>query len=132
MGCPAGLLSERFGSGRLLIVGFGMVGLAYTLLAFVSTSIAIVVVVFALEAIGVAIIEPNEGIFATGLLSEARRGTGYGALAAVNGIGDFIASAGIGALWQFAGALPAFGAAALLCVAGGALQATLPREAIKS
>jgi hypothetical protein len=68
-----------------------------------------------------SIVEPMEGTFATDLLPAVRRGTGFGALAAVNGVGDFVSSAGVGALWQFAGPLVAFGAAGLVCVAGIAL-----------
>jgi len=126
---PAGVLSERFGSGRMLCAAFAFFGVAYVVLAFFSTSVVAVAAVFAAAAIGIAIVDPNEGTFATKLLATARRGSGYGALAAVNGVGDFVSSAGIGALWQWAGPLPAFGAAAVLCFAGAAVQATLPPTA---
>jgi hypothetical protein len=73
---------------------------------------------FALAAVAISIVEPMEGTFATELLPADRRGTGFGALAAVNGIGDFVSSAGVGALWQFAGPLVAFTAAGVVCIAG--------------
>ena len=72
-----------------------------------------------------AIIDPMEGTFATELLPKERRGTGFGALAAVNGVGDLLSSLGVGALWQMVGPGIAFGASAVLCVAGTLVLAPL-------
>ncbi len=66
-----------------------------------------------------------EGTFATQLLPAQRRGTGFGALAAVNGVGDLLSSLGVGALWQMLGPAVAFGASALLCISGTLLLAPL-------
>jgi len=115
---PAGVVSERLGSGRMLTGGFGIFVATCLVVAFGSTSIAAVAVAFVLAAASIAIVDPLEGAFATELLPAQRRGTGFGVLAAVNGVGDLISSAGVGALWQFASAPLAFAAAAAACVLG--------------
>jgi MFS family permease len=115
---PLSVLSERFGSGRLLVLAFALYVAVCGSLALGSASVVAVAVCLVLAAVAISIVEPMEGTFATELLPAARRGTGFGALAAVNGIGDFVSSAGVGALWQFAGPLVAFTAAGAICVAG--------------
>jgi MFS family permease len=115
---PASLFSERIGTGRLLALSFALFALVGVVVAVASTSVAAVVCAFAMTAIATAILEPMEGTYATGLLPAARRGMGFGALASVNGVGDFISSAGVGFVWQFAGAPWAFGAAAAVCGLG--------------
>lgn len=122
---PASVLSERLGSGRLLLISFGAFAGTCILVAFGSLSVPVVIVAFVLAATSIAILEPMEGTFATALLPAERRGTGFGALAAVNGVGDFVSSVGVGLLWQALGPLPAFGTAALVCAAGLALLAPL-------
>ena len=64
--------------------------------------------------------EVAEKAYAVGLLPEAVRGTGLGALAAVNGVGDFISSGLVGMLWAAFPGSPAAGflAAAALQLAG--------------
>lgn len=115
---PLSVMSERFGSGRLLLAAFALFAVASALLALAAGSVAAVIAAVVLSAIAIAIVEPMEGTFATQLLPQATRGTGFGALAAINGIGDFASSAGVGGLWQAFGPLPAFGASALLCLIG--------------
>lgn len=115
---PLSVLSERLGSGRLLVFAFSLYVVVCATLAVGSTSVVAVGACFALAAVAISIVEPMEGTFATELLPADRRGTGFGALAAVNGIGDFVSSAGVGALWQFAGPLVAFTAAGVVCIAG--------------
>jgi MFS family permease len=120
---PLSVLSERFGSGRLLVLAFALYVVVCATLAVWSTSVVAVGVCFALAAVAISIVEPMEGTFATELLPAATRGTGFGALAAVNGVGDFVSSAGVGALWQFAGPFIAFAMAGVVCLVGIGLVA---------
>lgn len=122
---PASVLSERVGAGRMLLIAFGLFAAVGGIAAFGSQSPAAVVLAFVLAAAGIAILDPMESTLATALLPAERRGTGFGALAAVNGIGDFLSSAGVGALWQLFGPLAAFGSSAVLCVAGAVILAPL-------
>ncbi|MBV8459714.1 MAG: MFS transporter [Candidatus Eremiobacteraeota bacterium] len=115
---PASLLSERMGSGRLLLVAFTMFAAVGALIAVAWQSPAAVVAAVMLAGIGIAIVDPMEGTFATHLLPPDRRGTGFGVLAAVNGVGDLVSSLGVGALWQMVGPAVAFGTSAVLCIAG--------------
>lgn len=115
---PASIASEKIGAGRLLAFAFAIFTVVAAIVATAPSSIAAIVIAFVLAAIGVAIVEPMEGTFATQLLPAERRGTGFGVLASVNGVGDFVSSAGVGLLWQAFGPTVAFGAAALLCGVG--------------
>ena len=122
---PASLLSERVGSGRLLLVAFAMFAGVGALVAIAWQSAVAVVAAVVLAGIGIAIVDPMEGTFATQLLPSERRGTGFGVLAAVNGIGDLVSSLGVGALWQVVGPAVAFGTSAVLCIAGVTVLAPL-------
>jgi MFS family permease len=122
---PASILSERLGAGRLLLVAFAMFAGVSILVASALQSPFAVVAAIVLAGVGIAIAEPMEGTFATQLLPPERRGTGFGALAAINGVGDLVSSLGVGALWQASGPGIAFGASALLCVAGAIVLAPL-------
>ena len=115
---PAGVISERLGSGRMLAIGFGIFVATCAVVALGSTSVPAVAAAFVLAATSIAIVDPMEGAFATSLLPAERRGTGFGLLAAINGVGDLVSSAGVGALWQFANARLAFAAAGVACLIG--------------
>ena len=52
------------------------------------------------------------------LLPAENRGTGYGMLATVNGIDDFVSSAALGFLWHHISALIGSGTAAALSLLG--------------
>lgn len=120
---PLSVASERLGVGRLLVVAFALFVAVCSILAFASTSLIGIAISFAVAAIAASIIEPMEATLASELLPASTRGTGFGVLAAVNGVGDFVSSAGAGALWQIAGPLAAFGSAGIVCLAGIALVA---------
>jgi MFS family permease len=122
---PASLLSERVGAGRMLLAAFVMFAGAGVLVATAWQVPVAIVAAVVLAGLSIAIIDPMEGTFATELLPKERRGTGYGALAAVNGVGDLLSSLGVGALWQAFGPLVAFGSSAVLCVAGALVLAPL-------
>jgi MFS family permease len=124
---PASVASERVGAGRMLVLSFVAFAAVGAIVAFAAAQPIAVVAAFVLAAMGIAVLDPMEGTFATELLPAERRGAGFGALAAVNGVGDLVSSLGVGALWQFAGPLWAFGASATLCVAGAALLVPLTR-----
>jgi MFS family permease len=122
---PASILSERIGSGRLLLASFLMFAAVGVLIAIAPGQPVVVILAFVIAAVGIAILDPMESTFATGLLPKERRGTGFGALAAVNGVGDLLSSLGVGALWQAFGPGLAFGSSAALCLAGTILLAPL-------
>jgi dipeptide/tripeptide permease len=52
------------------------------------------------------------------MVGEDSRGLGFGALAAVNGVGDFVSSVMIGFIWTFIGYSAGFTIAAVIAAAG--------------
>jgi MFS family permease len=96
-----GVLAAHVGARRLLGVGyllFGSMAFGF-MVAPAHPSIPVLVLLFALAGLSMSVEEVLEGTVAAQLLPDTLRGTGYGALAAVNGVGDFIASAAVGLLW---------------------------------
>jgi MFS family permease len=119
-----GVLGSRFGSRPVLAAGyavFALMCLGFVLLP-ATTSIGVLVPLFTLAGIALATEEVLEGTVAAELLPERVRGTGFGVLAAVNGVGDLVASIAVGWLWAavspaagfaYAGVLGALGAVVL-------------------
>jgi MFS family permease len=115
---PVGALADRLGKRGLLALGYLLaVAMNLALIAAVP-NLAILGLIFALGGMVIATEDALEGAIAADLLPEELRGTGYGVLATVNGLGDFLSSLVVGSLW--AGLAPAagFGYAAALGLAG--------------
>jgi MFS family permease len=96
---PVGVLSERLGKRRLL-------GLGYLLFAIMCIGFILephklwaLVLLFSTAGIYMALIDSMERALAGDLLPDDLRGTGYGVLATVNAVGDFVSSFMVGLLW---------------------------------
>ena len=119
---PAGWLGDRIGHKPVLVGGYllgvaTMIGFA-VLFATQSTSVVGLAVLFAMAGIYLAVEEALEPAMSADLTPDpATRGTAFGVLATVNGIGDFVASVGVGALFALGGEV-AFGTAAALMSIG--------------
>jgi hypothetical protein len=74
--------------------------------------------VFALGGIYVAVEETLEDSLCAELVGQEHHGMAFGALATVNGVGDFLSSLVVGALWTWAGTTAAFSYCAVLFIAG--------------
>ena len=57
------------------------------------------VLLFALSGIYTAIIESSQPALASMLMRESQHGVGFGLMSAVDGVGDFLSSITMGALW---------------------------------
>jgi MFS-type transporter involved in bile tolerance (Atg22 family) len=77
--------------------------------------------VFALGGIYVAIEETLEDSLCAELVAEDQHGMAFGVLATVNGVGDFLSSIVVGALWSAFGTSVAFSYSLLLFIAGAML-----------
>jgi MFS family permease len=118
---PAGALGDIWGHrpvlvagyalGVLMMVGFGVLFLTET------RSVVWVAVLFVLAGIYVAVQEALEPAMTADLVPEKQiRGTAFGVLAAVNGLGDVVASIGVGALFILGPAVGFAAAAGLMAV----------------
>ena len=115
---PVGALADRYGKARLL-VGAYVLGVVYNVLLIgISPSIPLLAVVFAMAGTVYASQQPLERAIATDLVPVELRSTGFGALAAVNGLGDFVASLAAGALWTVFSPAVAFAYSMVLTAAG--------------
>ncbi len=118
---PVGALADRLGKRRLLALGYLLaVAMNLALIAAVPGP-AFLGLIFALGGMVIATEDALEGAIAADLLPEDLRGTGYGVLATVNGLGDFLSSLMVGNLWAGLSPAAGFGYAAVLSLAGAAI-----------
>ncbi len=126
---PIGALSDRFGRAFLLATGyfFGAAAAAGFAAAFVWqwSSIPIFLLLFSLAGISAAASEAVEGALTADLAQPEARGTAYGMLGAVNGLGDFLASVVVGILWASVSPALAFAYGAAAMLAGSIFVASL-------
>jgi len=96
-----GHLSDIFGRKTLLaFFGFFIFGILSLGLAYPIPTLWFFVVVFILSGISAASYTALEKAYAADLLPSNLRGTGYGVLQTVDGIGDFVSSFMVGFLWS--------------------------------
>jgi len=135
---PIGALGDRMSKRALLAAGYFMG--AFTafatvgLFAYHITGVAILAIVFTAAGIYIAAEDALEGAIPAGLIAADARGTAYGVLGAVNGIGDLVASAAVGTLWAAVSPIAAFSFAGVLMLAGAALMLTnqLPTPSVSA
>jgi MFS family permease len=118
---PAGALGDRIHKRGILAVGYAMEALMCAGFIFAPPTLAMLSLLFALAGIHGAIKQSLEKSLAAELLPEETRGSGFGVLAAVNGIGDLVSSVVVGVLWSSVGAAAGFIYAGLLTFSGAAL-----------
>lgn len=117
----AGTLADRFPKNLLLSVGYALaalMALAVILLPLTPWTLALV---FVVGGIYVGVEETLEDSFCAALVPEEQHGMAFGTLATVNGVGDFLSSVVVGALWSVFGIQAAFGYSAILFGAGAVL-----------
>ncbi len=126
---PAGALADRGLNVLRLLAGGYVVGAVVALgtaVAFALSvdSIPYFVVLFILSGILAAIQDTLEGVATAAIGGREARATAFGALGAVNGAGDLVASAGVGFIWTLVSPVLAFALAAGTMLAGSIVIAT--------
>lgn len=125
----AGWLADRFAKPVVLATGYSAAAVMALLVIVLPGNVWTLGAVFILGGVYVGIEETLEDSLCAELVSEENHGMGFGVLATVNGIGDFMSSVVVGALWTYFGTGPAFAYSAVLFVAGAVLVSRLKPHA---
>ena len=125
---PIGVIADRFGKKKMLVFGYFLTGLSSLGFIFTIGNLFYLGLLFVVAGIAIAITDAMERTVAADLLPENLRGTGYGTLATVNGIGDFASSSVVGFLWTAISPTAGFGYGAALCIVGSIILLTLRRR----
>jgi MFS family permease len=115
---PVGSVADHLSPRALLVGGYLLGTLTAVLAALATPSIGLLTALFAVAGLTLAFEDTLERTMTAQAVPRELRGTGYGALAATNGVGDMVSSSLVGVLWSAVGAGVAFGTAAVLCLAG--------------
>ncbi|HEY6345023.1 MAG TPA: MFS transporter [Bryobacteraceae bacterium] len=122
---PVGNLVGRTDTMKLLVTGYLLGAFTAAQLAslmFVrQAGVVPLAMIFALAGFYLAIQDTLEGVIPVDMTPAHSRGTAYGLLGAVNGVGDLGASALVGSLWSAVSATIAFDCAGALMLAGALL-----------
>lgn len=96
-----GTLSDYMSRKNLLaIMGFGLFGVASVILALAPTTLIPWLIILISAAISTGTITSIEKAYSAQLLPEAVRGTGFGLLQMLDGVGDLASSIIVGLLWS--------------------------------
>jgi MFS family permease len=129
---PAGALADRIGKRGILAVGYLFAVVAFAGFIFEPATIPMLALLFGLVGIHGAVQQSVEKSMAAEFLPKANLGSGFGVLATVNGIGDFVSSVVVGILWSsvspnagftYAGFFALLGAVLIYFYTGRALEA---------
>ncbi|WP_342750626.1 MFS transporter [Termitidicoccus mucosus] len=117
----AGWLADRVSKPKLLAAGYGLATLMALAIVALPLGPWVLAGVFILGGVYVAIEETLEDSFCAELVGEEQHGMAFGVLATVNGVGDFLSSVIVGALWSAFGISVAFSYSAVLFATGAFL-----------
>ena len=122
---PIGVLADRMNKRVLLAFAYATGASTALLLALNLNSLTALAAVFVLGGAYVGMEETLEDSLAAELLPDVLRGTGFGTMAVVNGVGDFVSSLAVGWLWATIGAGVGFGFSFVLMFTGSVVVWTM-------
>ena len=125
----AGWLADRFQKNHVLAAGYFLAALMAAAVIILPLTVWTLTLIFILGGVYVAIEETLEDSFCAELVEEEHHGMAFGVLATVNGVGDFLSSIVVGALWTAFGTDMAFGYSAVLFATGALLVFRLHPQA---
>ena len=120
---PIGAFSDRFTRSRYLAIGYAVAVITFLGFAFAIPSVWWFVFFFGLSGIFIAWEDTIEAVAVRDYVDDSISGTAYGVLGVVNGIGDFVSSLVVGALWTAVGPALGFGYAVVVGLCGTVLMA---------
>ncbi len=127
-----GWLGDHYPKNGLLALGYLMSAAMSLCIIALPATLGTLALVFILGGTNVALEETLEDSLCAELVAEEHHGVAFGAMATVNGIGDFFSSIIVGALWTAFGTAVAFSYSAALSVAGAILILRLRYSVDKS
>lgn len=117
----AGWLADRFRKNIVLAIGYALAAAMAVGIIVLPLTVWTLGLIFVTGGIYVGLEETLEDSFCAELVSEEQHGMAFGTLATVNGVGDFVSSMVVGALWSAVGTSLAFGYSAVLFALGSLL-----------
>ena len=123
-----GWLADRFPKNRLLALGYLLSAAMSFCIIALPVNMTTLALIFILGGTNVALEETLEDSLAAELVTTEHHGVAFGTLATVNGVGDFVSSIAVGALWTTLGVTMAFGYSALLSLSGALLVLGIDRR----
>jgi MFS family permease len=127
----AGWFADRLPKNLLLAGGYALAGLMTLAIILLPPSTWMMALVFTTGGIYIAMEETLEDSFCAELVDKSHHGMAFGVLATVNGVGDFISSIVVGALWSAFGTQIAFSYSGVLFFAGAAVIALVKVARVK-
>jgi MFS family permease len=101
----SGVLADRFAKHWVLAIGYSFAIVPAIALLLPGDSLLKFAVVFGVSGLYMGVWETLENSTAAAILPSEVRGVGFGVLATINGIGDFVSSFLVGSLWLLSHAL---------------------------
>lgn len=117
---PGGMLSDRIGRKKTLLIGFVLYGLVYFGFAFANAFTAIWVL-FAAYGVFYGLTEGVMKAYVADMAPADLRGTAFGVYHMTDGVSRVLASVAFGIAWQLFGAGWAFGMGAVLALVAAVL-----------
>jgi len=118
---PAGAIGDKISKRALLAAGYALAAVVAAGFIFAPPTIFALALLFALAGVHVAFQQSLEKALAAEILPAESRGSGFGVLATVNGIGDLVSSVAVGALWSAVSPAAGFIYSGILVLAGALL-----------
>jgi MFS family permease len=125
---PAGALGDRIDKRGLLAAGYMVGVVTYAGFIFAPPTITVLTILFGLAGVHDAFQQSLEKSLAAQLLPKGVRGSGFGVLAAANGVGDLVSSIVVGALWSAIGPVAGFLYAGIFVAVGAVIVSRSPRR----
>ncbi len=120
-----GWLADRFPKHGLLAMGYLLAAAMSLCIILLPPGAGSLALIFILGGTHVALDETLEDSLCAELAAADHHGMAFGAMAAVNGLGDFFSSIIVGALWTAFGPSAAFAYSATLALSGAVLIAQI-------
>jgi MFS family permease len=98
----SGALADRFPKNRVLAIGYCLAIIPAIALMSPGASLLKFAMVFAFSGLYMGVWETLESATAATILPASGRGVGFGLLATINGVGDFLSSSLVGLFWALA------------------------------